>query len=94
MQANIALGMLIFLIPFACRCRLLSSADNLCNLFGPRSGGPVLDKTLLDTLIVLFLKDFVLNEEKNTDDKKHASIDTQHDSSVSKLDIMVLIDLF
>ena len=66
MQANIDFSLSICLLVST----FVVTADNLCHHFGPRSGGPVLDKTLFGTLIVLFLEEFVLNEEKkNTDDK-------------------------
>ena len=54
----------------------MSSTDNFCEQFGPRSGLTKSESKLFDTLM-LFLKKFFENddfEKKTADDKTHENI--------------------
>ena len=55
-------------------CLPVSSADNVCKQFGPRSGSKLFD------ILIVFLKDFFqkVNFEKKTADDKKAGKITQH----------------
>ena len=72
--------MCIVRMPYLTLCLLVSSADNLCKPFGPRSGRTEClarsECKLFDTLIV-FLKEFFQKvdfEKKSADNKKHAKL--------------------